>query len=393
MGLTYTFRSSDAGASTLENTAGSLLTVLDAILVDGYNSKTVTITRSGTTATVNCTSHGFRNGQILAISGANESDYNITARCTYVDANNVTYQVANSPTTPATGTITAKVAPLGWTKAYTGTNKTAYRQPTSGANGFYMRVDDTGTTDAQFRGYETMSDVDTGTGLFPTTSQMALGSGAYLYKASGTGRPWRAFSDGKLLYLFTQPTATSWGANNVSSMVFGDFQSNVAADTYNTVCCGHSGASSTGASSSHHFSYVQNYDAPGNANKHYIARPYSQSGTALDAPKSIANWSWGANSSLYGNSAAGFGGIGPAYPDVVVGGAVLTRPFLIEQRSRRGTLQGVWAWCHNSGGAIGDTFSGQSGGELEGKTFEMIFCASGSGYQYGVWCMETSDDW
>ncbi len=391
MGLTYTFRSSDAGASTLANTAGSLLTVLDAILVDGYNSKTVTITRSGTTATVNCTSHGFRNGQILVVSGANESDYNITARCTYVDANNVTYQVANSPTTPATGTITAKVAPLGWTKAYTGTNKTAYRQPTSGANGFYFRVDDTAAADAQFRGYETMSDVDTGTGLFPTASQIALGSGPYLHKATGTTRPWRAFSDGKLLYLFVQPTVTSWGSNNIASMMFGDFISNVSADVYNTVCCGASGAGSNGAASANTFSYAANYNNSGNANKHYIARPYSQTGTAVDGVKGMAATSWCGNGD-YGSSAAGFGGIGPNYPDVIVGGAVLARPFLIEQRSRRGTLPGVWAWCHNSGGATGDTFSGQSGGELDGKTFEMIFNAS-SGYQYGVWCMETSDDW
>lgn len=388
MGLTYTFRSSDAGATALANTAGAMITVLDAILVNGYNSKTVTITRTGTTATVNCTSHGFRDGQILAVSGANETDYNITARCTYVDANNVTYQVANSPATPATGTITAMVAPLGWTKAYTGTNKAAYRQPTVGANGFYLRVVDTDTADARLRGYETMSDVDTGTGLFPTTSQRS-GDGAYFYKANGTGRQWRAYSNGKILYMFCQPTASTWGANSTCSLCFGDFTSNVGADAYNTVLCASPSANIAGNSSNHLFAYCTNYNSAGYANGHYIARPYTQTGTSLDSWKGATVTGFSHSSGVGSN--AFFGGGGSSYPDPIFGGAVLGKPFLGESVSVRGFLTGLWMWVHNSGVATGDTFSGATGTSLEGRKFEAVLNASSIGT--GAWVLETTDDW
>lgn len=85
---------------------------MDACLKDGYNfSVAITgITRSGTTATATVsTADGkkLKTGQILTISGAGQSDYNITAVITVASTTTFTYQVANSPTTPATGTISA----------------------------------------------------------------------------------------------------------------------------------------------------------------------------------------------------------------------------------------------------------------------------------------------
>src|SRR5574337_1555206 len=59
-------------------------------------------------------------------------------------------------------------SPAGWVKPYSGTNLAAYRAATG--NQFYFRVDDSGTVEARISGYETMSDVNTGTGQFPTTA-------------------------------------------------------------------------------------------------------------------------------------------------------------------------------------------------------------------------------
>ena len=49
----------------------------------------------------------------------------------------------------------------GWTKAFSGTNLAAYRQ---GAGSMcYLRVDDgTGSFKVKMRGYESMTDIDTG---------------------------------------------------------------------------------------------------------------------------------------------------------------------------------------------------------------------------------------
>jgi hypothetical protein len=58
------------------------------------------------------TAHGFQSGQRIYVRGADQADYNGRFTVTVVDANTFTYQVQNSPATPATGTITAKSAAM-----------------------------------------------------------------------------------------------------------------------------------------------------------------------------------------------------------------------------------------------------------------------------------------
>jgi hypothetical protein len=66
------------------------------------------ITRVGTTATVTTgTAHGLSDGDPVTIAGASQSDYNGTFQISYVSTTVFTIEVANSPVTPATGTITA----------------------------------------------------------------------------------------------------------------------------------------------------------------------------------------------------------------------------------------------------------------------------------------------
>lgn len=67
----------------------------------------VTITRSGTTATVTHTAHGYATSDEVLIAGANQNEYNGVKTITVTGANTYTYTVTGSPTTPATGTIEA----------------------------------------------------------------------------------------------------------------------------------------------------------------------------------------------------------------------------------------------------------------------------------------------
>ncbi len=60
-------------------------------------------------------------------------------------------------------------AAAGWSKAYSGANKAAYRLPAAATVRGYLRVDDSQAAYATVHGYETMSDVDTGTARFPST--------------------------------------------------------------------------------------------------------------------------------------------------------------------------------------------------------------------------------
>ena len=66
------------------------------------------ITRSGQTAIATTTSdHGLASNVTVTITGANETEYNITSVITITGLNTFQYQVVGSPSTPATGTISA----------------------------------------------------------------------------------------------------------------------------------------------------------------------------------------------------------------------------------------------------------------------------------------------
>jgi len=91
-------------------TDGSLLTGARVLLKasDGTGDypfeESVSIARSGTTATVTHAAHGLKDGDFVVISGCNEVDYNKAAAITYIDAGSYSYTVTESPSTPATGT-------------------------------------------------------------------------------------------------------------------------------------------------------------------------------------------------------------------------------------------------------------------------------------------------
>ena len=67
----------------------------------------VTITRSGTTASVSHTAHGLSAGAKVTIRGANETEYNGVFVISNVTTNAYDYTVSGTPASPATGTITS----------------------------------------------------------------------------------------------------------------------------------------------------------------------------------------------------------------------------------------------------------------------------------------------
>lgn len=75
---------------------------------NGTTKSVASITRSGTTATATVTSHGYSNNDLVTIAGATQTDYNDEFIITNVTTDTFDFTVANSPATPATGTITAE---------------------------------------------------------------------------------------------------------------------------------------------------------------------------------------------------------------------------------------------------------------------------------------------
>lgn len=265
------------GAPQLTNAWGDLVTMLDACLADGFNLKTIaSITRSGSVATVTITAgHGYLVEQVVLHAGADQAEYNGEFRVVSVTSTTYTVDITGTPATPATGaSITTKAAPLGFEKAFTGTNKRAYRSPNVASNRPYLRVDNSldpvYTTTYAKKGKVTMaqgmSDIDTFVGArapydaaLPTKNETGTGSGstavdgwykwyyahAVLNAGSGTyesaapnatARSWVLVGDDRGFYLFTDvnPADTN---NYRIGYCFTDFESYRAGDGFNTLLC------------------------------------------------------------------------------------------------------------------------------------------------------------
>jgi hypothetical protein len=227
MGSAKVYSWDDANAPTLNGTRGSLLNLLDAVLVNGYGPK----------------------------------------------------------------------ASLGWSLAYTATNKRVYR---SQGNAMFYRFDSASTTGAQntnVSGFESMSDVDTGTGRFPAsgTNLFAVASNT----ADTTVRPWRIIGDDKGFYFFSWYSNTTTPVNtknNALGWYIGDIVSIIPGDVYNSGLIGL--YTSEGA---YPASYLSTFDTGGK----YICR--NKDGAAGAVTCGFKGQSWGVQSAM-GSSYSG------AYP-------------------------------------------------------------------------------
>jgi len=363
------YRSSDFGApNTLNNAAGAFITVLDACLVNGYGDQTITITSAGGLATVTTPSpHGLIKTAKYTVSGANEAAYNGEHSVTVVDGVTLTFPVAGTPATPATGTITGRLSGSGWTKPFSGTYLASYLQG-AGSNGMSLRVDDTGTM-TRLVGYETMSDVNTGTQSFPTNAQMA--GGAYQSKSTNTTyRDWVLLADEKRFY-FSSNADGSAGDVNGQGMFFGDINSYLPGDSYSTMLA--AGNTSSANSSSKFYNLVESF---GTNTAHYMARAYTQLGGSIQCGKMV-NGSKGV--------ATGMGYAGYPFPDPITNALHYDKVEVTEPSptsSIRGYLPGLWNPLHARPLVDGDYFE-----DGAGKIFLVVT------QYYGQLFLEISDTW
>jgi hypothetical protein len=349
------FKSTDAGAPVLNGTVGTLLAVLDAVLIDGINAGSVpSITRSGSTATATRAGHGFLVGDCILNAGADQPEYNGEFYITAVTTDTYQFTVAGTPATPATGTLTSKKAPGGWTKPFSGTNKAVYRQ--GGGNQHYLRVVDDGTgnaTCARAVGYESMTDVDTGTAAFPTAAQFS--GGVYWSKSTGpdaTARPWTILVTDRTLLLMVNPNSLANGGSGFGGF-FGHFKSFGQGDAFNTLLLGGTALS---AGSNNMFANAGQVNSA--LSGHWAARSYTQLGGSV---------AMGKHTDYAKLQGAAMGASGPPYPNPVDNGLYMAPVYLHEINAIRGVLPGAWAPLHLRPLNHLDTFEGA--GALAGRKF------------------------
>ncbi len=282
------FHSAMSGAPTLNGTAGSLIAVLDACLVNGLGTKTAdSLVVSGGIATFTVsTGHIFEVDSVILVAGATPSGLNGEKRVISITTTTATFDATGISNQTATGTITAKLSPAGWEKAYSGTNLAAYRSLDMTSTRNLLRVDDTGTTNARVVGYESMTDVNTGLGKYPTTAQVS--GGAYWPKASdtsATARGWTVVADGKSFFLHTNTHVTTANAGNAGAVYsFGDIAPFKSGDLY---CCSIVGTTSDIATSSAASVYSSNYlyNSGQAACGYYLSRQFTGLGGSISCGK------------------------------------------------------------------------------------------------------------
>lgn len=286
-------QSTDASAPSLTGQAGSLLTLLDAVLVNGYGSK----------------------------------------------------------------------SPLGWSIAYTGTNKRVYRSGAAARCQIYLRVVDDGTVpthgakEATWIAGLTASDVDTVGSQF--------GYGSYIRKstsADATTRFWHVVGDDRTFILINLSGDSTYQHYGVYA---GEIFSFIANDAYQAALAGRdTGGGSGGA-------FLTQSATTSNGGDGCSGMPGSHLGAgAVNMHRIEPAWSI-------------------ALPNDSEGGYYLAprtlQSYVSSRNQIRGVERGIWRLQGSAGITSGDTLSGV--GALAGKTFTLYQCGSTS----VIYALETSD--
>ncbi len=273
------YASTMPGAPTLSGTAGALIAVLDACLTTGFGSVTLdslVVAANVATGTVSA-GHNFAmtgtTGPVIRIEGATPAGLNGDWRVTVTGGTTFTFATSGISDQTASGTITAKRAPAGFSKAFSDTNKAVYQADDLASTRLYLRVYDAATTYATVKGYETMADVDTGTGGWPSAARYCLKSTT----ANSTARAWRLFADSRAFYLLVRTASDDYWDGHA----WGDLVSFVPGDAYHVWLSANANNSSYGDTLFHRIGRtVQDAD---------FARAASQAAGSVTAEKYTHN--------------------------------------------------------------------------------------------------------
>lgn len=388
-----------AGAPALNGTVGAMIAVLDACLINGFGLKTVdslVVASNVATMTIS-TGHSFEVGSVSLISGVTGalSALNGEWRVAATTTNTVTFDAPGIANGTAAGTITTKVAPLGWSKPYGTGNYAAYKSTDPAALGHYLRVDDTDATNARVRGFETMSTIDNGTGPYPTDTQIS--GGGYWRKSStadSTSRNWAVIGDGRLFYLWAVPHDATSVTSQGTFYWFGDFNPVSSTDVYSS-CLGCRDAASTLYPSTVFYTWDSHYALI------YAPRSYTGIGSSAvvlpTAESYLATSGW---SSGIANGAA----YSMAYPNQPDNGLYLSKALVMEGANNaiftlRGVFPGAYFIPQNVRFALTskDTVEGQN--DMAGRRLLALrygYGGGGTDYTggvYGVGVFDMTGPW
>jgi hypothetical protein len=386
------FHSGMVGAPAWGSSAGTGIAVLDAVLVNGFNTQTasnVSVTSGVATATIPA-GQGYEVDSIIEVAGATPSELNGQKRVLSATSTTVTF-ASTSPNGAATGTITLKYAPLGWEKPFSAAEQAAYRSADVTGTQLFLGInsDASGAGTHSVRGYENMTAVATGTGLFPTAAQASTG---LWFKWNTTATNWILFGDTKTFYVLRQNANSNFASGTLHG--FGDFVSYKPVDPYRCVMsalpANNFGTTTVGTTNAT-FEILD----PDTASAH-IFTPRPASGVASPQAMILTLESYmGTAATVVSGGSTNPGGSGfSTYPSPINQGLLLSRMVLAEQGYPRGHLRGLLGTPQNAHAAFGqmDRITGQ--GPFAGKKLMAIKCGSPAGtVSQGVVFFDLTGPW
>lgn len=340
------FDSSETGAPTLNNVAGSLDSVLNACLVSGFNTVALdsVVVASGVATATRSAGHGFADKRIVELAGAGTSAINGRKLITRTGAATFTFPAPGVTDGAIGGTITAKRSPLGWARPLSSGNVSIYTRTDPAATAMALRVDDSGagvaaSTYARVRMLETYADLNTYTNPAPPASVLS-GGGAFAPKGADNtdAKKWALVGDGRTLYLFTEQSnypASSYGGLPGGILMFGDLARLNSGDAY---ACLLAGASAGGGFTPNDLGAIATLGQLPSSDAVWLCRPSSGIGSAVAG---------GMAGTAGGGGTRRLGGLGPKYPSPVDNGFVAQQPLLVAENNStfgnplRGVLRGV----------------------------------------------------
>jgi len=338
------FHSGQPGAPVLNTDKGSLIALLDAVLVSGFGLRAVdalSVVNGVATAQISAGHSAVKDATVL-VAGADTAALNGEKRVLSTTASTVKFDTTGIDPQVATGAITLKVAPLGWEKPFAAGSLAVYRMLDPNSTRSCLRVNDDYTRVAAVCGYDVMTDVSTGEVSFPNVNvpgQSVDAQGLRWYKSyAPAARPWVVIGDARGFYFCSSP-----GRNESLYAIFGfgDIASNAPNDAYR---CAINGSDYDRLDDAGDFPFCLAYHANGPG---YIRG----AATGLGGARPISKW----GSLMTGG--AGYSG-GPAsgsiaFPNAADAGLLLSPVFVFQDNGLRGAYRGLM-YCQQ---VVRDVFS------------------------------------
>lgn len=382
------------GAPVLSGTAGAMISVLDAFLVTGFGLKAAD---SGGTIAGGVCRIPFSSGAsavdknaVILVAGAAPAGLNGEQKVTNFSSSWVEFKTS-LPDGPVTGSVTFKIAPLGWEKVYSKTNVAVYRPTDPSSTRPYLRVDDADTMLSRVTVYEAMTDVDTGFNRMPATTNVA--NGYHWWKRTTAGAQAMQYAlvgDSCGVYVAPMPSqnAGTMGNKGFTACYAGDLKSYRSGDAY----CGLLTGGNTSGADAGNSAVYGNVFVNEAATMRTIMRRANGIGSAQTCERTA-----------YGSTTSGFDGTLGVAPAPANNGLYMT-PILVSDGGTlaingvRGELPG--ALCSIQTGlpaAVGQGIGQLAGtGEYAGKTLLRLQIANrvdGGASQLGTGFFDITGPW